>query len=409
MDFARTYSLKGDASSSDAYYQTIARFTDDWLGRAERQLARPVQDFLNELQGAAAAEAAAWEESAAARPERSFAEAAFEMLVLGVLLREHGAQALRLAPAPAWVLTRLIEAQDALPLPAVEKPVKAMRGMLQGLTAPLETGADFEALAGDASAAEITARLLTWLRAAGQATQAEQLTAWQSYLTGLPPQSAEAVLARCLLLAEDFASESQAVLGQYTARVDEFERCTAGEARWRYDSPLITRTTVEYHLGMLGTEILTRAYRARFRAAPRKIVIVPDCLCAHSRRVAAATPDAATCQAVRTDLGGACRECTPGCRVCSLTRLGQQRGFEVYILPDDLRGMGLSACSRLEGVGVVGVACALTNWDAGWMVNAKGVACQGVLLDYAGCRSHWHPQGIATDVNLRKVLDLIEN
>ena len=53
---------------------------------------------------------------------------------------------------------------------------------------------------------------------------------------------------------------------------------------------------------MLGTEILSRAYRQRFLAMPRKIVVVPDCLCARSRRVAPeGSPD---CQAERTALGG---------------------------------------------------------------------------------------------------------
>ena len=65
--------------------------------------------------------------------ERTFAEAAFEMLALGVLLREHGAQALGFPLAPAWVLARLVEAQDFLPLPSIEQPVKAIRGFVHGL------------------------------------------------------------------------------------------------------------------------------------------------------------------------------------------------------------------------------------------------------------------------------------
>jgi hypothetical protein len=176
-------------------------------------------------------------------------------------------------------------------------------------------------------------------------------------------------------------------------------------ARWRYDAGLVTRTRVEYHLGMLGSEILSRAYRQRFLAQPRKIVIVPDCLCTNSRRVAAEdTPD---CQAERTALGGRCTGCTPGCRVHILTNLGRRRGFEVYILPDEMRGIGLSACSKLEGVGVVGVSCALTNWDAGWQVTGSGVPAQGVLLDYPGCKSHWSEQGTPTDVNVSRVLKIV--
>src|SRR5512142_2317820 len=105
-------SLKTDGNS-DEYYRVISRFTDHWLESVQAPLERPVAGFL-----------------ASIAEERSFAEAAFEMLVLGVLLCEHGAQALLLLPAPAWMLARLVEAQDRLPLPAVDKPIKAMRGLV---------------------------------------------------------------------------------------------------------------------------------------------------------------------------------------------------------------------------------------------------------------------------------------
>ncbi len=391
MDAGQPYSLRIDHGSSDVYFRQIAAFTDHWLAQAAGPLANPAASFQTFLANRA--------------PERSFEEACFEMLVLGVLLREHGGQALRMAPAPAWMLAHLVETQDRLPLPVVEKPVKAMRGLVQGLVSGPNAAEAFESKPVDEGAAGLVQKLVTWLRAQGLTAQASQLDDWCSYLGNLDAQSAEAVLARCLLLAEEFETESEAWLGIYTTQADEFITCVQKASRWRYDSALITRTRVEYHLGMLGSEILTRAYRERFLAAPRKIVIVPDCLCKHSRRMV--SDDGQFCQAQRTSLGGKCQQCSLGCKVRTLTRLGDQHGFEVYILPDDLRGVGLGSCSQLQGVGVVGVSCALTNWDAGWQVNAAGVPCQGVLLDYAGCKNHWHPSGIPTDVNVNKLLETL--
>ncbi len=393
MIACKPYSLQSERGSSDEYYRVIAGFTDRWLSSAHDSLARPVSGFLAFL-----------------NKDRSFAEAAFEMLVLGVLLREHGVQALQLPAAPAWLLARLIEAQERLPLPAIEKPIKTMRGLVQGFAAsdPFdEANADMlvDELPFGQGAAGVVARLVDWLDAEGMTAQSERLAQWRDFFAQLSCQYAEVLLARCLLLAEDFAAESEVVLGPYTAEVSRFVTCVQPGARWRYDAGLITRTRVEYHLGMLGTEILSRAYRARFQAMPRKVVVVPDCLCAHSRR--AVSTDGESCQAARTSLGGRCQGCAPGCKVHGLTRLGEKRGFEVYILPDEMRGIGLSSCSRLEGVGVVGVSCALTNWDAGWQVAAGGVPAQGVLLDYAGCKSHWSDQGITTDVNVRKLLEMV--
>lgn len=386
----RPYSLKTPGGSSDEYYRVIAAFADRWLEGAGACLARPVSGFLAYL-----------------GQERSFAEAAFEMLALGVLLREHGAQALQFPLAPAWVLARLVEVQDCLPLPSIEQPVKAVRAFVRGLAAG-DTVPDeaVDALPFGEGAAAVVERLVGWLRAQGDTAQADRLAQWAGFLSALEAQKAEAILACCLLLADDFAVESAAALGQYTAQVGQFLDEVQGSARWRYDTGLITRTRVEYHLGMLGTEILSRSFRERFLAMPRKIVVVPDCLCARSPRV---SPEGGPeCQAERTSLGGRCTGCTPGCRANGLTRLGEQRGFEVTILPDDMRGVGLAACSALEGVGVVGVACALTNWDAGWQVTGNGVPAQGVLLDYPGCKNHWSEEGTPTEVNVRRVLETVQ-
>lgn len=392
MTVEHPYSLKNNRHSSDAYYEAISAFTSRWLAAAEMTLARPVRDFQSFL-------------DRECQQPRTFAEVAFEVLALGVLLREHGEQALNMAPAPAWILARLVEAQDRLPLPAVEKPVKAMRGLIRGLAQPEErTGASPDTLPSPTAAA-LVEKLVDWLLAEGLTAQAERMADWRAYLSQMDDQLAQAILARSLLLAEEFEPESQSALDDFTAQAAAFSSSMEACSRWRYDGGLVARRPVEYHLGMLGTEILTRAYRERFQAMPRKIVIMPDCLCARSRRVS--STGALECQAQRTDLGLKCQGCTPACKVNQITRLGERRGFEAYILPDDYRGVGLGACRKLEGVGVVGVSCALTNWDAGWQVNAAGVPAQGVLLDYAGCKSHWDEEGIPTDVNVKKLLEMV--
>ena len=87
--------------------------------------------------------------------------------------------------------------------------------------------------------------------------------------------------------------------------------------------------------------------------------------------------------------------------------MGKKHGFEVYILPDELRDLGVQACSAAGRMGVVGVSCALTNWHGGWQLEAAGVPAQGVLLDYAGCKRHWDEYGLSTDVNLNKLREVV--
>ena len=61
----------------------------------------------------------------------------------------------------------------------------------------------------------------------------------------------------------------------------------------------------------------------------------------------------------------------------------------------------------MDHIGVVGVSCVLTNWHAGWQLDAAGVLAQGVLLNQAGCKKHWSRQRVATDVDLDELQRIV--
>ena len=75
------------------------------------------------------------------------------------------------------------------------------------------------------------------------------------------------------------------------------------------------------------------------------------------------------------------------------------------MIPDELRVFGSGTGDG--SVGVVGVSCALTNWSGGWEAESIGVPAQGVLLDYVGCKFHWDKDGIPTDINLKKLEEVV--
>jgi hypothetical protein len=359
-----TYSLRLTGRDSDEYYRSIAAFADRWLAEARLAAAGEIAGFR------------AFRQQAGQAP-RSEAELAFELLALGVLLREHGAEA---AAFPAWAARlqgALLQAQERCP--RLERPAKVARGLAGFIARARRGGAPVPSLD----------HLLGWLRAHGEAGRAGRLAQWQDYLAAAGPRQAEQAILRCLALAADFAEDSLLDLGAHTARVPGFLAEEARQGAWRYDAELRSRSRLEYHLGMLGTEILNRAYRPRFLAAGRKVVILPPCM--------RARPEEA-CQATPTRFGARCQACTPGCRVHQITRLGEKRGFEVYIIPDELRVFGPGTAGG--GLGLVGVSCVLTNWSGGWEADALGLPAQGVLLDYVGCHYHWHEKGIPTDTNL---------
>jgi len=372
------YSLNASQPSSREYYPTISAFAERWLESA-RPIAAPIAADLQrslrtgELPG-------------------SLDECAFELLAIGVLLREHGWQAAHLSGLTAWLLGKLSSLQSRLP--RFEKPIKKMRGLVGGLSRV------WRSVKGPIYATpEDVERVRLWLHAQGETTQAERLSRWIRYFQLRSSGEAHRVVMLCRRMADEFARESLAALGKFTRETDHYRALVENDVRWRYDSILVTRTRLDTHFGMLGTEILNRAYRTRYQNTRRRLAIVPPCL--------RARPDA-HCQAVQTPLGARCSGCTPACPIHQMTRLGEKHGVPVVSIPDDqLTQLCLASGQAGSQLGVVGVACALRNWSAGWEAEKLGLNAQGMLLDYPGCQKHWMQPGVTTQANLDEFENLL--
>jgi hypothetical protein len=330
---------------------------------------------------------------------RTRPEFLYELLVLGVLWQVYAERAIHLPTAPQRVLSRLGRWRQRA---GFARPViDALRGALATLfLARNGHSRDHPALLTP----DHLGRLLDWLDATGDFDQeVERLRGWHRFLSDLPEDESRRHLADIATLAKWFDRRSLEVLGCYTAQVETFLAEKLPHYRWREDVIFCGRQRVEYHLGMVGTAIMNRAFRSDFLATGQKIVLVPPCMRAHL---------AEQCQAQATPFGARCAGCEPGCHVHQATRLGEKRGFQVFMLPDELSSLSPGAGSReaLAGLGIVGVSCALTNAQGGWKTRDLGIPAQGLLLDYCGCSWHWNPEGgIPTDLNfhhLLRVLDL---
>jgi uncharacterized protein len=397
-----TYSLRLDASDSDDYYREVAAFADSWLERTLPQTLDLVTGF-REFR------------LSRGEPDRSDAEYMFELLALGVLIREHGREASRMPAWAEYLLQRLVSVQSRYP--RAESIIKALRGLLGWLSRSLpDSGTLAPELASVASAdvahrrheaawladqipgaerdGDPVGHAIAWLGANDESAKEKRFSEWRVYFIHMGESFAQAVVSRCLDLADEFAKSSMVTLGKYTENVERFLRDEAPKYRHRYDARLISSTRLEYHLGMLGTEILNRAFRTRFLETKRKMVILPPCMCAPKKE----------CKAVETPFGAKCQACTPSCRVNQITKLGGKRGFSVTMIPDNVKVFGSG--KRAESIGLVGVSCALTNWNGGWDAGALGIPAQGLLLDYVGCKFHWDKEGIPTDTSLKKLQEL---
>jgi hypothetical protein len=379
-----TYALRADELRSDRYYEDIKAFTDEVIDHAEQLLGAPVTAFQ------------AWVTTC--EEPRTDPEYLYELLALGVFWQVYAPRALKLGRPSQRVLSALARwrQRDS----AIQPIIDTVRGALA--TIFLARNGHMPLIPAVPTPAHLD-RLLDWLAASGEFEQeVERLRAWHAFLAEQPPDDTHRYLAALLAFTDWFARRSLDVLGRYTPQVETFLAETYPGYRWREDVIFCGRQRIEYHLCMVGTEIMNRAFRAAFNATGQKIVLVPPCMRARP---------ADECQARETPFGAQCAACEPRCRVHQVTKLGEKHGFAVFMLPKELASLSPGAGSRaaLAGLGIVGVSCPLTNPQGGWKTRTLGIHAQGLLLDYCGCSWHWHPDGgIPTDINFHELLRLLE-
>jgi hypothetical protein len=282
-----TYSLRDGGPDAAAYYRDVARFADEVVA-AGAPLRYVVAGF------------AASVAKSGREPVRSDEEYLLELLMLGVHWLSYGDDAHDLPGTKRTVLSALAEIRRE------EPAMKPAADRLRGILATLWIAPEVRDWYPDASLDHLD-RLLGWLRAAGDyREEVERLTAWRDYLHTLSEDEAVAVLGAAIAYAEWFEEASLAALGPYTAGVDRFLAEEHPSYAWREDVLFAARPRVEYHLNMVGAELMNRAQRAAFFEAPRRAVIVPACLRFHARP---------RCKAVSGSLACECRGCEPRCRV----------------------------------------------------------------------------------------------
>jgi hypothetical protein len=379
-----TYSLRGGQKNSDQYYRDIAALSVRALAETQALAGDLISAFQNFIQ------------SSGRETLRSRSEYGFELLTLGVLWRVYAVRAASLASAPRRALAHLawMRKRSENLKPAIDW----LRGVLISLFLfPVKIGNE-ELPGPDLEQLNL---LLKWLEASGDFNEeVKRLKAWRDFLINQPPIQAQDYLVKAIDLAVWFEQESLETLGQYTPNVEIFLAEKLAGYRWREDAVFCGRRRVEYHLNMVGTEVLNQALREDFLSTRRRVVLLPPCMRAKQDE----------CQARQTPLGERCAGCTPGCRVHQATKLGEKHGFDALIMPHELSVFSSGGIKPTTNgaLGIVGVSCPLTNVTGGWETKDLGIPAQGALLDYCGCPWHWHPQGIPTDLNFGQLLRVLD-
>lgn len=379
-----TYKLHQTGSSASAYYSSVASFTDDLLDHAASSIApiaRSYRDFLIAFH---------------LEHPRSVEEYTYELINLGVLWRAYGNTALAVEFAPFHFLARLGEWRKTHP--RLKPSIDFLRGILLSFfLVPLPVKKTDYTPAG----LRDLEKLVTWLEATGDFREdAFRYVRWLGYWGTLTPAEVIETMRTVLAFADWFVVESEFRLGTFTPNVASFVTEKGDFYRWREDRFSCLRSRSEYHLNMVGAEIMNRAYRQQFLRTTQKTVLAPGCM---------RTRSAEDCEGVPTAKGIQCTGCETSCGVNKLRETGKRNNYNVMVIP---HSTDLSQWSAKPGeplTGVVGIACVSVLVQGGWELQRNNIPAQCVLLNECGCKKHWHPTGFPTAVDVRELKQVMHS
>lgn len=385
--YAVTYSLRGiNSIDSEQYYIDIDIFADEVVSEMDNLTGPIVNAYI-----------------AYSKRNQNFEislkeEYALELLVLGTLWKIYSGDALGLNTIPRHLLTGLarLREQGGRLKPGVD--------FIRGIMATIFLSPDlYDNMFILAPTLEQMEKLLNWLDATGEFhREVKRLRRWHKYLKTLDAKKSSDIIATTITLAAWFEIRSEEVLGKYTSNVDRYLNEFRTERYWHEDVIFCGRRRVEYHMNMVGAELMNRAYRKVFVETKQKLVMLPACM---------RLLPAEKCKAIESGGNLKCVGCTQQCSVNKLTKLGIEKGFKIGMVSHESSISATRTDKSLlnTDTGVVGVACVLNLISGGWMLNDIGIPAQCVLLDYCGCRNHWNKEGIPTEINfhrLKKILNI---
>lgn len=378
-----TYSLRNNRENSDLYYNEITEITDMALNEAEKHFGYLVDLFIPYI------------EQNSIEKLRSREEYIYELMSVGVYFSIYAERAGCLNKPVLHLLSSLVA------LRREKRQYKDYIDTLRGILATLF-------LDEKRTAANITSipsvknfrSMILFLEATGEfREEVKRFEIWMNFFEFRTIEGLDKYLLNILKYARWFTATSAERLSKYTIEVREFHFKKLIEHKWKEDYLFCARKEAEYHLSMVGAEIMNRAFRHNFSKTKKKAVLAPACMRDRT---------ADKCKARKNSLDLVCAGCSSGCRINQLTKLGKENGFDVHIIPHSSDfSKWLETWGKGRDIGVIGVACILNLITGGYELKNNDIAAQCVLLDFCGCRNHWDKDGFATELNTSKLLEAI--
>ena len=374
-----TYNLE-----TDSYYEDVNYYSKEVIAKIEAESSEIITDFMDFI---------ADEELERLRTKEEYL---FEFLVLGVLANQYLNNALETSKSSYLVLEKVkkLKTKNSKLVSLIDR----IWGSLSTWLLHAEDRSDYSYEFVNKNDFK---KLLQWLRVTGKyQLEVERLSKWKEYFNSKFSVEVSYDLKIALNLALWFKEKSKKRLGKYTRNIESFLKNKQHNYLWKSDVMLCSKPEIEYHLNLVGAEIINQSARSDFLATEEKIILAPTCMRNRS---------AESCQAEEKVKGMKCTHCDRDCNINLISSLGNQGEFEVLLIDhaSDFANY-LNALKNNNNLGVIIITCALNLLLAGYQSKKFSIPAQIIPLDYCGCNKHWCQGGVATDINLDQLLEVLQ-
>ncbi|MBD3316841.1 MAG: DUF116 domain-containing protein [Chitinivibrionales bacterium] len=378
-----TYDLTAKEDGSDTFYATLHCFSREVMERIDKDARELLTEYVSFV------------ERDLQEPPRSREEYAVELLTLAMTWRRYLGASQRAPIFSVSLLQVLIRLRRRGSL--IKKMVDPLRGRLAGAflvphigSAPLNSRYDCATLGN----------LIAWLDATGEFKhEVKRFRRWHRFFASREAGFMRRRMDVAIGLFSWFQNRAHGVLGRFTPNVNRFLTTFHPHYRYREDEIFCGKEDVEYHINMVGSEVMNWGFAYEYGGTSKRVVLLPACM--------RARPEG-ECKANMDELDITCVGCTEGCNINRVKQQGRELGFEVYIVPHTSGfTRWLKRWQDRPDCGVVAVACLLNIVVGGYEMRELRIPSQCVPLDRCGCKKHWHGTGIATDLNRNRLAEVI--
>ena len=375
-----TYYLGDEKNSAEEYYNIIKKFSKEIIG------------IIKDVSGEYIENRMEYESKANPNELKKREEYYLEVLILGVLWKEYIKNATKSRLFSKAILTRTIK------LRGQRKRIKKIKIKVKGFFSTIISKNNKRMGEEVSRSLKNLNKLILWLKATGEFIyEAKFLQEWRDYLKTKNKEEIYGFLTMSINLANEFEEKSKTTLGVYTKEVGRFLREVYPTHTWKEDVIYCGKSEIQYHLNMVGAEILNKIYREDFLKTDEKRILLPGCMRSNTEE---------ECRGIKTDDGYVCINCKSGCAVSKLSLMGKKYGVKVFVIPHESL---IYENTHIEdrSIGIIGVACVLNLISGGMKAKNIGFIPQCVILNYCGCKNHWDEEGIITDLDMNKLFEVL--